>query len=314
VITIIGVLIGLLLPAVQTVRESARRVQCANNLKQLGLGCLEHLAKAEHYPTGGWGWHWVGDADRGFTKWQPGGWVYNVLPYIEQEGLHMLPGDGDADQITDVQKRGANELTHTPLSLLNCPSRRKSVVYPKPVNGTFVAHNAARNSSGDNVAARSDYAANSGSQGHDEYFGGPPRLVGDRWSGWHDVSRCNGISFERSEVRSAHVRDGAANTIMLGEKYLNPDHYHTGRVRADNESAYTGFNNDIFRSTRHEWTPFRDRAGFSSSMRFGTPHASGCQFVFCDGRVITIGFDVDPMTYSYLGNRKDEQAVDASEL
>jgi prepilin-type N-terminal cleavage/methylation domain-containing protein len=314
VITIIGILMGLLLPAVQTVREAGRRTQCANNLKQLGLGCLEHLDKTGQYPTGGWGWHWVGDADRGFTKHQPGGWVYNVLPYIEQESVYMLASDGDKDTITDRQRQGANELIRTPLKLLHCPSRRKAVLYPKPVNGTFVAYNAASNSSGNNVAARSDYAANCGSQGRDEYFGGPNELAGDDWSGWHDIRGCNGISFERSEVQPAHVRDGQSSTIMLGEKYLNPDHYDTGRTPADNESPYTGFNNDIFRSTHQGWTPRQDRAGFTSTVRFGSPHAPGCQFVFCDGRVVTLGFDIDPLIYSYLGSRNDGQTVDASQL
>ena len=64
VMAIIGMLIALLLPAVQAIRESARRLQCRNNLKQLGLGVLQHVDAHQQYPTGGWGWSWVGDADR----------------------------------------------------------------------------------------------------------------------------------------------------------------------------------------------------------------------------------------------------------
>jgi prepilin-type N-terminal cleavage/methylation domain-containing protein/prepilin-type processing-associated H-X9-DG protein len=314
VITIIGILISLLLPAVQSAREAARRVQCCNHLKQLGLAALHHVEKQGRFPTGGWGWFWVGDADRGFTRHQPGGWVYNILPFLEQEALYDRPGDGQSETITDQQRLGSRELTHTPLAMLHCPSRRRSVVYPKPCDGTFVSYNASANESSSNVAARSDYAANCGSQGLDEYFGGPGGIVGDDWSSWHDVRNCNGISFERSEVQMAHVRDGASNTIMLGEKYLMADHYYTGQVGSDNENAYTGFNNDVFRSTHANWTPKQDQAGYNCSFRFGSVHPAGCHFVFCDGSVRMLNYWVDPDTYSYLGSRNDGKPVDASKL
>lgn len=314
VITIIGILVSLLLPAVQSAREAARMTQCANNLRQLGLGCLAHVEKHGRYPSGGWGWFWVGDAERKFNRQQPGGWLYSILPFIEQENLYLLPSDGKPDEITEQQKAGANRLTRTPLALMNCPSRRASKAYPKPWDGTFVAYNAAPNDAGTNVAARGDYAANSGSQRLDEYFAGPGGLTGDEWGGWHDLRNCNGISFERSEVQPAHVRDGASNTILLGEKYLMPEHYWTGQVAADNESMYTGFNNDNFRHTNADWPPSRDRQGWNCTMRFGSPHAAGCQFVLCDGSVRRLAFAVDPVTYGYLGGRNDSQPVDFSKL
>lgn len=312
VITVIGILMGLLLPAVQATRESARRLQCSSNLKQLSLGAMQHVEKHGHFPTGGWGWHWTGDADRGFHKQQPGGWVYNVLPYVEQDRLHQLPADSRPDVLTKKQMDLANAMVKTPLVVMNCPSRRGSVLYPKDTSmGTFVGYNVTDNSAAENVVARGDYAVNCGDKVITEWFPGPPDLQtgnDDQWSGWHDVNYFNGISFERSEIRPAHVSDGAGNTIMLGERNLNPDRYELGSNPADNEHMYTGFNNDNFRSTREP--PLQDHPGFNSHLHFGGAHWAGCYFAFCDGRVRMINYTVDQTTFGRLGDRKDGQAVD----
>jgi prepilin-type N-terminal cleavage/methylation domain len=90
VIAIIGILVALLLPAVQQSREAARAAQCKNNLKQLGLGSLNHLRTYEFFPSGGWGWHWVGEPERPSGKTQPGGWTFNMLAFVEQQNLRDM--------------------------------------------------------------------------------------------------------------------------------------------------------------------------------------------------------------------------------
>ena len=154
VITIIGILIALLLPAVQAAREAARRAQCQNHLKEIGLGCLNHEQAHGFFPTGGWRWWWAGDPDRGFDRRQPGSWIYNLLPYVEQNPLRQL---GAGKSITD-KKADLKVLLGTPLELCHCPTRRGCRAYP--VNGGGLL--APCNADASPVGARTDYAANGG--------------------------------------------------------------------------------------------------------------------------------------------------------
>ena len=139
VIVIIGILMGLLIPAVEMAREGGRRAQCSNNVRQLAAACLVHLQQQGFFPTGGWGNSWTGLVEGGFGKAQPGGWIYNILPYIDEKGLHDLTGDAygsTANIATRIQ---------TPLAVLHCPSRRRAILYPAqppnlPVNDTDATH------------------------------------------------------------------------------------------------------------------------------------------------------------------------------
>jgi len=310
VITIIGILIALLLPAVQSAREAARRLQCSNNLKQIGLAMLNHQAARGHYPTGGWGSQWVGDPDRGFGKRQPGGWVYNILPYLEQEALHQLGvGKDPAPKATD-----AAIVTGTPLAVMNCPSRRRPIPYPiGGVSGEPPGHNA-YNADDVSMVAKCDYAANSGhNMCHPR---GPSSLEhGDTTYGWpcdSVPSADRGICHIRSEVTVASVRDGTSNTYMVGEKYLNPDLYTTGQGSGNNQSMYQGQDPDVVRYPRTDQLPKQDRPGNSSYYCFGSAHAGGCNFALCDGSVRPISYSIDKDIHYRLGNRRDGQPIDAS--
>jgi prepilin-type N-terminal cleavage/methylation domain-containing protein/prepilin-type processing-associated H-X9-DG protein len=312
VIAIIGILIALLLPAVQAAREAARSLECRNHLRQLAVAALNHEQAHGHYPTGGWGFYWIGDPDRGFAEDQPGGWIFCLLPFLEQQDLYQLPADGDANTVTSQQRAGSTLLTRMPLATLNCPSRRASIVYPKPWDGTFIAYNADNNPASDNVASRTDYAANAGCHTVYAYQAGPSTLSDAATYPWFDTSDFRGVSYQRSVVRQSDIRDGTTNTFLFGEKYVMPDAYSTGMIGSDNESPYAGFNNDHHRLT--SVPPLRDRPGYDHGDCFGSPHSAGCHFAFCDGSVHPIGYEIDLTVFLWLGDRRDGQTIDKSEF
>lgn len=308
VVGIVGGLVGLLLPAVQGVRESARRVSCSNNLRQLGLAVLALESSHGHYPSGGWGWNWVGDGDRGFGRDQPGSWLYCLLPFLEQGSLYSLASDGQPNFVSVAQKSGARSLVGAPLSFVNCPTRR-SGLFPKVWSGDFIGHNS------DNAGSvvRCDYAGN---MGVGFGFGpGPADISTIGLYGWEDASSYGGVVFFRSEIRVAHVRDGLSNTYLLGEKYLNPRNYVTGMDGSDNECAYSGSDDDNLRSCWYDFSnpsdnlvPMRDEWGVGS-LRFGSAHAGVSYFVFCDGSVRGMAYGMDPVNHYRLGHRGDGGVV-----
>jgi prepilin-type processing-associated H-X9-DG protein len=310
VITIIGILISLLLPAVQAAREAARRTQCMNHLKQLGLGALNHLQAQETFPTGGWAGPWVGEADRGFKLRQPGGWVYNLLPYLEQQALHDL----DAGTSGQAKLDALNLRERTPISIMNCPTRRRPVAYPNPTG------HANYNGNSSSLNARADYAASCGDSPGTELdtVWNTSYAHGDDSANQVPYSAYNGICYCHSQVTMADVRDGSSNTYMLGERYLCPDHYMTGQAHCDDWSMYRSSGDDLIRSTYRDastgvgWTPRQDQPGQLLNDYFGSAHAGACNFVFCDGSVHAVSYSVDAEVHRRLGNRKDGLPVDGS--
>ena len=311
VIAIIGILIAMLLPAVQAAREAARRLQCSNNLKQIVLAALNHEQSLGFLPTGGWGSQWVGDPDRGFDKHQPGGWVYNILPFAEQQYLHEL----GKEQNNTGKQQAVLALVQTPFSCMNCPSRRSPLVYANGIWGTHVSYNAGGvDSSSLSGLARTDYAANATATNSSD-FNGPDTESEEETFTWQSSSNYWGIIYQRSETRMADITDGTSNTLLIGEKYLNPDNYETGRDGGDNENMYTGHNNDNLRWAQTQiGAPRQDQPGYASSFLFGSPHPSGINMSYCDGSVRTINYSIDPTTFYYLGNRKDGQTIENSKI
>ncbi len=334
VVTIIGILMSLLLPAVQAARESARQSQCLNNLKQIGLAMLLHERAHLYFPTGGWGWGYVGDADLGYDYHQPGGWINNVLPYLEAQPLYDL-GQG----LAPTAKAAANaQRVQTPLPVFNCPTRRRAIVFPYKDYNHGGTGGPGQNYAGNpttNSVARSDYAANGGDKltepsnigvwssncGNTDC--GPPLPTGTppTWAieptlltAVQQVSayRPTGIVHVLSAVKAAQVTDGLSNTYLAGEKYLNPDSYLTGTDAGDNENMYVGDNADVVR-----WVvdrPLPDTRGAALCNGFGSTHPSTFSMVFGDGATRAISFSIDPSLHMLLGSRNDGQITNISSL
>src|SRR5690349_17246307 len=129
VIAIIGILVALLLPAVQAAREAARRNQCVNNLKQLSLGALNHESTHKQFPSTGLGNSWVGDPNYGYGRKQPGGVFFNVLPFIEEQQLHDMGMGVGANGSDATRKALFAQRDQTVIKTMVCPSRRNGGPY-----------------------------------------------------------------------------------------------------------------------------------------------------------------------------------------
>ncbi|MFM9962597.1 MAG: DUF1559 domain-containing protein [Planctomycetaceae bacterium] len=295
VIAVIAILVALLLPAVQQSREAARRTQCTNNLKQFGLAMHGIHELTGHFPSGGWGWHWVGHPDRGANRTQPGGWGYSVLPFLEQTPLYRL-GAGNPPA---AQQAASAQRIATPLPAMNCPSRRDGGPYPN-----YFGYNYRETANPVPLLGRGDYAANAGDQPQNEVSAGPPTLAaGDNPAfPWPNTDFMSGVIFQRSQIRFADLRKGTSHVYLVGEKYLSSNHYYDGASTSDNENFYTGMNNDVCRVTFDQ--PRQDVPYFSSHFIFGSAHSGGCQFLFCDGAVRTVAYSVDAQVYRQAGNRR----------
>jgi hypothetical protein len=300
-------LVALLLPAVQAAREAARRTQCKNNLKQIGLAWMVHEDAIGHFPSSGWGWRWTGDPDRGFGPEQPGGWIFNVLPFMEENALHDM-GSG----LTGNGKQQALLISNsTPIQSFNCPSRRQSVPYPLARNG-YLSENLNICMVGSCSTSRADYVANSGSVRSGE-TAGPGAGATTFTSPYANIEQ-NGLTYSQSQVTIGQIADGTSKTMMVGEKYLTPTNYDNGADAADDQSMFGGHDRDFNRYTVDSCTarvnpPMQDTPGTGEcgfNWRFGSAHPAGLHIAYADGSVHQIEYGVDLLIWMKLGGRTDD--------
>jgi prepilin-type N-terminal cleavage/methylation domain-containing protein/prepilin-type processing-associated H-X9-DG protein len=314
VIAIIAVLIGLLLPAVQKVREAANRMRCANNLKQIGLALHGYHDVNKLLPPGGM----ILPQDWSADPWTSGkgSWAVYTLPYMEQNalfthfdklGVPNVYSIGLAQKIAPFQK----------LPYLNCPSD---------------------GSGGDTPAA--NYVASMGPQcvtggcGYDPfqtYCKDFPQWGYTQSPDYADTLKAGELRglFSRRGIRIdfASITDGLSNTIAIGEEIINKND-HLSIVGSGTNGFYSewwaGFNTGMSHATTiipinypidpttpYDCTPNtqHSKRNWNVSWGYKSNHPGGANFVFADGSVHFIEQNIDHRAYQLLGCRNDGQPV-----
>jgi prepilin-type N-terminal cleavage/methylation domain-containing protein/prepilin-type processing-associated H-X9-DG protein len=328
VIAIIGVLISLLLPAVQSAREAGRRIACANNLKQFGLATLQHVeAKGTFPPQSG------GDTDGEFSLQPPwsdrnaigihrkGSAQVKLLPYMEQNTFYDAL-DFSGDIVNQIEHNETLRTTRIPTFL--CPSDDRGGMLQ---------------STHDNLLrAQCNYGASQGSQGQLSNAGGCDAYLGNLFGTGEEPhadtlsgDKISGISARsRWACRPVEITDGLSKTIAFGEVRLACNHHFSDlgwyRTHAwfthtavpinfpsclnegqGNDGGYGGTarTNDPALINCNSWNNWTTSTGFKSR------HPGGAQFVFADGSVHFLNEEIDFRNYNRLGDRRDGEVVTA---
>lgn len=292
VIAIIGILIGMLLPAVQQVREAARRVSCANNMRQIALAIHNFESAHQHFP---YGW-----ADRGF------GWSGQILPQIEQGNIfdslvfqESGPGNWGYDGGTNEAACG------TMITMYRCPTM------PVP---EFITNNGIPN------RVPTSYRANAGSEATSDDTSS--MLAGTKSL---EMLQQDGVIFGCSNVTFGSITDGTSNTFLIGETRTDPFFVKDGQAmdcwyigspstdpcRCDGGNGGTEFSE--FVGTTYSLPNARKNnptlPGRLIELSFGSYHPTGTNFVNCDGSVHFIADSIDPETYHGLGSRNGGEVL-----
>jgi prepilin-type N-terminal cleavage/methylation domain-containing protein len=276
VIAIIGVLVALLLPAVQQARESSRRIQCANHLKQIGLAVQSFHDVYNQIP--------YSRLDTRET------WAVLLLPYLEQPALfnQWVMTKQYYDQVPEVRE--------ATLKVYTCPTRRSP---PKKSLGGDVHQDGTRPHT---PGAVGDYTSSSGAPpGSNDYY------EGGTFSGtlYTETTAANGVFWYKGPkpMRFPMVSDGISNTLFIGEKHITVKNLNM------EGSIYNGDHGNSFKKAG-VGAPLARNPNLTTG-QFGSWHPGVCQFVFGDGSVRALRNEMDLTALGYLAHRFDGQAVNA---
>jgi prepilin-type N-terminal cleavage/methylation domain-containing protein len=346
VIAIIGILVALLLPAIQAAREAARRTDCKNRLKQMGLALQNHASALKVFPTGGAGvYPRIEDYVSGGRPFGPDkqglNWCYQLLPYLEQGSIQGL--------ITQEQLQAQS------IPLYVCPSRR--TVEAASVNRVdvdservfLIDYAAAQPCTEDCIPGSPDCSTSilyspvdavpMSSTGYvknqKSFWGGKNGEVADPQakdnqvyegvivrSPWNLQTKT--FTNNPRPIKFAQIADGTSHTFVLGEKYLRPDWY-TGGSKSDDKGWIDGWDPDAIRSTcfqpyndgdgiGYKFTPLNENGDFFGKDRdvyyFGSAHPGGFNGIFADASIRAMDYDIDVVVFNALGTRDRGEVVD----
>jgi prepilin-type N-terminal cleavage/methylation domain-containing protein len=310
VIAIIGILIAMLLPAVQQVRESARRVSCQNNLRQIGIATISFHDSFQAFPPARLFPKWKGmpPLHRG---WDEPSWFARILPFFEQKNAYDL-----WDLSASYQAQPVAATTNVVPSFI-CPTRRSSedakapdqtewqlITLPCGCGGWFEVE-VVGGATGDYAGNHGDLSPGSTGASTDFYWGGNGTGViissqaiesGDGQLNWVD------------RIRMADVFDGTTHTVLAGELHVPSDKLNT---IPHNGPIYNGQDLSAFARIGGPGVPLglgpSDQGPFI--LGFGSWHPGQCPFVFVDGSTRSIQNDIDTVTLGQLCNRSDGQVI-----
>ncbi|MGD9634830.1 MAG: DUF1559 domain-containing protein [Pirellulales bacterium] len=334
VIAIIGILVALLLPAVQAAREAARRIQCSNNLHNIGLACLTFEQANKHLPISVSQWNWEEqditgkklsptggsrNQDQGGPGYNGKGWIVDILPPMEETAL----SDAITKALNDKSVTKKDFLITGPaagygmgnpairpmlerqLPWLSCPTDTSAVPSSRQWYWTFsdrviIATTSYKGSIGDSLLSK-DSTPGSKNSAFGPDIGSPD---------CHNTVDCNGLFFRNTSfrpVKLSKVTDGLSNTFMVGESVVEQD-YHSAAFFADGDWAACGVPFNYFIIPPDE-TLIKSSEEWHKARGFKSLHPGGAQFVMGDGSVQFVNESINHDVYRGLATRNGGEIV-----
>ena len=279
VIAIIGMLVGLLLPAVQTARESARKMSCSNNMRQIALGMLNYESARKSLPPA-----WTSSSCKQAAV-NPGNYGNHngltlLLPYVEQQFVY-----DQFDLSKNWNSTSAN--SGTPTGGSNQEAGRQPI-------STFICPSSVGSSSSNRLFA-SDYAANWRLESSPLQTAVNAGFVTARSSSTVE-SALSGFDQTRRPRKLAEVLDGLSNSMLYFEDAGRPDYFkNRSRISSNSVDGAEWASSGSFYSTHYY--PFQNANNNNETYSF---HPGGCEYSFCDGSVHFLSDELDPETYVSL--------------
>jgi len=297
VIAIIAILIGLLLPAVQKVREAAARMKCSNNLKQLGIALHAHNDARGQLPPGQYNNYYTNE-----TPWVRGCWVQPLLPYFEQDNLYKMY---EASHAINGQWALLCPNKDTLIPTLVCPSDPNSPKTNTIDGNTVTIAGPPVTTAAQKQGLHTNYVTCSGSQ-----------LLTSA-----AASLANGVFYVKSKHNVGAIPDGTSNTVFASEILVVPDNTTTNDLRGRYSNSWYGNNN--FVTTQPPNTTVADQVGYQGISTVRSPsaaatatglfarsnHTGGVNALIGDGSVRFVSNTINPVTWAAMGTREGGEVL-----